>query len=246
MWSHMRSENWFLPPSKIKITSRREIDRRGVGAFYRKYQQTSSMCTPCKGGVHQKTFSLPPDLIPIKPGDFFSISPYQKASSTGSKLHWHHRDAFQGLMGFGIRLLGFIPSFHNSELKLVWEDFPTLPSSGTKLFPHAVGLKGSLFKSYWPFGRGWDYQHNQREGCPYQWFCFSSWGEETVETRLPKQSWELCKGWSRESPQRRDPRGSTLCSAALLVSIKEAVQEGWIWIFLCLPFGGIHPSSVRH
>jgi len=127
MWSHMRSENWFLPPSKIKITSRREVDRHGVGAFYRKYQQTSSMCTPCKGGVHQKTFSLPPDLIPIKPGDFFSISPYQKASSTGSKLHWHHRDAFQGLMGFGIRLLGFIPSFHNSELKLVWEDFPTLP-----------------------------------------------------------------------------------------------------------------------
>lgn len=141
MWSHMRSENWFLPPSKIKITSRREIDRHDVGAFYRKYQQTSSMCTPCKGGVHQKTFFLPPDLILIKPGDFFSISLYQKASNTGSKLHWHHRDAFQGLMGFGIRLLGFIPSFHNSELKLGWEDFPTLPSSGTKFLPHAVGLK---------------------------------------------------------------------------------------------------------
>lgn len=70
-----------------------------------------------------------------------------------------------------------------------------------------------------------------KKGC--QWHC----SEMKMVTRLPKKIWEVCKGQSGESPWKKAPRGSLLCTAVLPLFMKEAMKEGWIWIFLCLPFG---------
>lgn len=132
--------------------------------------------------------------------------------------------------------------------------------------PHAVDLKWSPFKSHQSLERG----HEKGQASWAEVDCIlhpllSAWlrGRTPLPGSCPRGAasgtvlrwwwwWWGCpkrtEKFARERlgkvHGRKAPRGSLLCTAVLPVSMREVVQEGWIWILLCLPFGGLHLSML--
>ena len=139
-------------------------------------------------------------------------------------------------MGFGIRSPFFIPSVHNSELKLVHvlvcaqEGFPTLRSFGTKFPPmwwawskanlnpinhlHEDMRRVRPAEQKWISSYMWSYQHDWAEGHPCQAAAKEGvpvalcWGEDGGEAA--QKELRSLQGTEWGSPWKRIPQG--LCS----------------------------------